>query len=276
MARVWPAWVWPAQRALRFDTAMKSLAVRVLGDFGVDGIDPQALGSRKGRLALCVLALAEGHPVPAGVLTDTLWGDTPPAHPEDQLAVLISRLRSVLGRDRIQHRDRGYALRCDWLDAAELASLTEEMDRRRGTGNILGAAAAARVVLSLLRGYGPPSVPGEWAQLRLAELDRLVGRARRLSATALLEAGDWITAADAATAAVDADPYDEASLRVLLRAYVAGGRAAAALAAYAKAREYLAGELGTDPSPETVELYTAILRGDLTSPAPATGRDAAR
>ena len=26
--------------------------------FGVDGVEPQALGSRKGRLALCVLALA--------------------------------------------------------------------------------------------------------------------------------------------------------------------------------------------------------------------------
>src|SRR5579862_8775770 len=274
MARVWPARVWPAQCELRFDTAMKSLALRVLGDFGVDGVEPQALGSRKGRLALAVLALGAGQPVPSDVLIDALWDDTPPAHPEDQLAVLISRLRSVLGRDRIQHRDHGYLLRCDWLDAAELASLTEEMERRRGTGNVLGAAAAARVVLSLLRGYGPPSVPGDWAQLRLAELDRLAGRARRLAATALLEAGDWMTAADAATAAVDADPYDEASLRVLLRAYVAGGRAAAALATYAKARGHLVGELGTDPSPETVEVYTAILRGDLPSPAPVFGRDA--
>jgi DNA-binding SARP family transcriptional activator len=268
------AGVWRAEHALRFDTAMKSLALRVLGDFGVDGVEPQALGSRKGRLALAVLALGAGQAVPSDVLIDALWGDAPPAHPEDQLAVLISRLRSVLGRDRIQHRDRGYLLRSDWLDAAELASLTEEMERRRATGNVLGGAAAARVVLSLLRGYGPPSVPGEWAQLRLAELDRLAGRARRLAATALLEAGDWMTAADAATAAVDADPYDEASLRVLLRAYVAGGRAAAALAAYAKAREHLVGELGTDPSPETVEVYTAILRGDLTSPAPVFGRDA--
>ena len=162
---------------------MKSLALRVLSDFGVDGVEPQALGSRKGRLALCVLALAGGQVVPADVLVDTLWGDAPPAQPEDQLAVLISRLRSVLGRDRIQHRDRGYLLVCDWLDASELAALTEEMDRRRGAGNVLGAAAAARVALSLLRGYGLPAVPGEWAQLRLAELDRLAGRARRVAAT---------------------------------------------------------------------------------------------
>ena len=248
---------------------MKSLALRVLSDFGVDGVEPQALGSRKGRLALCVLALAGGQVVPADVLVDTLWGDTPPAQPEDQLAVLISRLRSVLGRDRIQHRDRGYLLVCDWLDATELAALTEEMGRRRGAGNVLGAAAAARVALSLLRGYGLPSVSGEWAQLRLAELDRLAGRARRVAATALFEAGDWMAAADAASAAVAADGYDEESLRILLRAHVAGGRVAAALSAYAQARERLAAELGTDPSPETVAVYTAILRGELPSPPPA-------
>ena len=261
-----------AQVTLRFDTSMKSLAVRVLSDFGVDGIEPQALGSRKGRLALCALALGGGQAVPADVLADLLWGDAPPARPDDQLAVLISRLRSVLGRERIQHRDHGYVLVCDWLDASELAGLTEEMERRHGAGNVLGAAAAARVALSLLRGYGLPAMPGEWAQLKLAELDRLAGQARRVAATVLLEAGDWMAAADAASAAVEHDGYDEASLRVLLRAYVAGGRAAAALAAYAQARERLADELGTDPSPETVALYTAILRGELPSLAPAASR----
>ncbi len=251
---------------------MKSLALRVLSDFGVDGVEPQALGSRKGRLALCVLALAEGQVVPADVLVDTLWGDAPPAQPEDQLAVLVSRLRSVLGRDRIQRRDRGYLLVCDWLDASELAALTQEMDRRRDAGNVLGAAAAARVALSLLRGYGLPSVPGQWAQLRLAELDRLASRARRVAATALFEAGDWMAAADAATAAVAADGYDEESLRVLLRAYVAGGQVAAALAAYAQARVRLAAELGTDPSPPTVALYTAILRGQVPAAPPVAAR----
>ena len=61
---------------------MRSLAVRVLGDFGVDGIEPQALGSRKARLALHLLALAEGQVVPSDVLVDALWADAPPARPE--------------------------------------------------------------------------------------------------------------------------------------------------------------------------------------------------
>ena len=254
---------------------MKSLAVRVLCDFGVDGVEPQALGSRKARLALHLLALADGQAVPPDVLIDALWGGEPPARPEGQLAVLLSRLRSVLGRDRIVLRDRGYLLRCDWLDAAELALLTGEVEARQAAGHVMGAAAAARVALSLIRGEGPQPLPGEWAQLRHAELDRLIGRARLVAATALLEAGDWMAAAEAAAAAADADPYDEAALRVLLRAYVMGGRAAEALARYARARERLADELGTDPSPQTVALYTAILRGELVVPArpapPANG-----
>jgi DNA-binding SARP family transcriptional activator len=246
---------------------MKSLAVRVLSDFSVDGIEPQALGSKKARLALQLLALAGGQAVSSGVLIDALWPGTPPARPDDQLAVLMSRLRSVLGRDRIDHRDRGYLLHCDWLDATELAVLTDEVASRRAAGHSTGAVAAARVALSLIRGEGPQPLPGEWAQLKHAELERLIGRTRLAAATALLEAGDWMAAADAASAALERDPYDEAALRVLLRAYVMGGRVAGALASYASARDRLAEELGTDPSPETAALYTAILRGELTAPA---------
>ena len=248
---------------------MKSLAVRVLSDFGVDGIEPQAFGSRKARLALQLIALGAGQAVPAGVLIDALWDTAPPARPEDQLAVLMSRLRAVLGRDRIEHRDQGYLLHCDWLDATELAVLTREVEARRRPGHVMGAVAAARVALSLIRGDGPQPLPGEWAQLRQAELGRLTGRARLVAATALLEAGDWMAAADAAAAAAERDPYDEAALRLLLRAHVLGGRVAGALSLYATARERMADELGTDPSPETTALYTAILRGELTAPGPA-------
>jgi len=254
-----------------FDSRMKSLAVRVLGEFGVDGVEPQALGSKKARLALQHLALGAGQVVPSDVLVDALWEDDPPARPGEQLAVLMSRLRSVLGKERIEHRDGGYLLRADWLDATELAALTDEAERRQGAGNVTGAAAAARVALSLLDSSGSVPVPGDWARLRRGELDRLSSRARRVAAAALLEAGDWVGAVDAATAALERDAYDEGALRLLLRAYVLGGQAAAALSRYAAARERFADELGVDPSPETAELYLAILRGELVAPArPAT------
>src|SRR5256886_17201304 len=76
------------------DTCMKSLAVRVLGDFGVDGVEPQAIGSRKARLALLLLAPAEGQGVPSDVLVDAPLADAPPAPPRDQPPGVRSRLRS--------------------------------------------------------------------------------------------------------------------------------------------------------------------------------------
>jgi DNA-binding SARP family transcriptional activator len=257
------------------DTCMKSLAVRLLGEFSVDGVESQSLGSRKARLALHLLALADGQVVSSDVLTDSIWADTQPARPEDQLAVLMSRLRGVLGRDRIEHRGNGYVLRADWRDATELTHLTDEIDRRAAAGNIVGGAAAARVALSLLRGAGPAQLPGDWAELRRAALDRLIGRARLTAAAALLAAGDWMAAADAAAAALEHDPYEEAALRTLMRAYVAGGQGATALAVYARARERLADDLGADPSPPTAELHAAILTGDLQAAATPLAPDSA-
>ncbi|PZS32020.1 MAG: hypothetical protein DLM58_10510, partial [Pseudonocardiales bacterium] len=250
----------------RLDRGMQSLSVRVLGAFDVDGVEPQILGSRKARSLLRLLALARGQAVPADVLAAALWGDAQPAKPADQLSVLISRLRGVLGRDRLEHGDGGYRLRYDWLDADELAGLVQEIERRQRAGNLVGAAAASRVALSLIRGEVPAEqIDDAWVAGLLADLQRLLARACRLAAVALSAAGFWVEAADLSAAAIARDPYDEDSLRLLMSANVSGGRVASALAAYADARRRLADELGTDPSPETEALHAAILRGELTA-----------
>jgi DNA-binding SARP family transcriptional activator len=182
--------------------------------------------------------------------------------------VLVSRLRGVVGGDRLEHTDAGYRLHYDWLDADELADLVAEIERRQSFGNVGGTAAAAHVALSLV--HGELVVEQEpWAEARRAELDRLVTRARRLAVSALSAAGHWVEAGDIASAAVERDPYDEDALRLLMRAYVGGGRVGSALSAYAKARETLADDLGADPSPETDSLHQAILRGELAATDPA-------
>jgi DNA-binding SARP family transcriptional activator/tetratricopeptide (TPR) repeat protein len=249
---------------------MESLSVRVLGEFEVAGIEPAALGSRKGRSLLRFLALAGGHAVSVDTLATAIWGEQQPNSPADQIAVLVSRLRAVLGRERLEHTDAGYRLRYDWLDADELASLVAAVDRRLRDGNVGGAAAAARVSVSLIRG-DLPAESDPWAEARRAELDRLVARTRRLAAAALTASGQWMEAADVAATAVRRDPYDEDSVRLLMRAYVAGGRVGSALSVYADLRQVLSEDLGTDPSPETDALHAAILRGELAaSPSSAT------
>jgi len=250
---------------------MDKLAVRVLGDLHVDGVDPQSLGSRKGRALLWLLALGRGSAVPVDVLIDALWPDGAPSRPADQLAVLVSRLRAVLGRERIVRGDSGYRLVYDWLDLDELEAVTAETAARMSDGNRAGASSAGRVVASLLRDVSrPPEPAGEWVTTQLAALERDVARCRRTAASALLAGGAWLDAADLAADALAADAFDEHALRMLMRANVAGGRTATALASYAAARRMLTDELGTDPSPDTEALHEAILRGELSPTHPAS------
>lgn len=97
--------------------------IRVLGGFGVDGVAERNLGRRKARTRLKVLALARGGPVSVDALADVPWGAHVPARPADQVGVLVSRLRGVLGADRLLRSDAGYAVVTDWLDVDEVADL---------------------------------------------------------------------------------------------------------------------------------------------------------
>src|SRR5436190_7869884 len=142
-------------------------------------------------------------------------------------------------------------------------------------GSHAAAFAAARAALTLVRGEllaDEPDAP--WAEADRAAAARLVARARVLSAEAALATGHAADAALAAENALDHDPYDEAALRVLMRAHAAAGRPASALAAYARARERLAEDLGADPVEQTEALHTAVLLGQVSAqPARAVARN---
>jgi DNA-binding SARP family transcriptional activator len=74
-----------------------AVRVRLLGSFYVGGVPERRLGSRKGRTLLKGLALARGVPVSVDRIAEVPWGDDQPARPADQVGVLASRLRGVLG-----------------------------------------------------------------------------------------------------------------------------------------------------------------------------------
>jgi len=94
---------WRRAAVARWIVGVQSLSVRVLGEFSVDGLEPTALGSRKARTVLRLLALGRGGFVPGPAIIAALWGERPPSRPADQLSVLVSRLRAVLGRERLEH-----------------------------------------------------------------------------------------------------------------------------------------------------------------------------
>jgi hypothetical protein len=96
----------------------------------VEGCDPARLGRRQVRKLLKVLALYHDRHVGLDRLADCLWGDDPPARPADQISVLVSRLRGVLGVDRVRRNDAGYLLAVDWLDLDALREYAAQADRR--------------------------------------------------------------------------------------------------------------------------------------------------
>lgn len=246
--------------APRHDVTPSELRVRVLGGFDIEGVTAAELGSRKARTVLKLLVLMHGHTVSADRLVDAAWPDGLPTKPNDQLAVLVSRLRGVLGRHRIIFEDAGYRLDLDWLDSDAVAELTDQALDAAGAGRPGVALDAARRAVALARG---PLLPGDidapWTEVPRAAAERVVGRARRTVAAAAMATGQADEAAEAAARALDADLYDEEALRLLMVAEQRRGRAGAGLAAYARVRAHLADELGVDPSRETEAVHMALL-----------------
>lgn len=252
---------------------MQKVRLRLLGPLQLEECDTGALDRRQVRTLLKVLALGRGQPVPVDRLIDCLWRDRPPARATQQISVLASRLRGVLGADRVLRSDAGYVLVVDWLDLDALDEYLSEAERRLVSGTPAAARTAAAAGLHLFRG---PLLADEadawWATTEQAATERIRSRLHRIVAGAALAGGEWSEAGDLALAMLASDPYDEPALRLAMEALARSGRQASALSAYATVRARLAEDLGTSPSEETETLHTAILVGELPasagSPAP--------
>jgi DNA-binding SARP family transcriptional activator len=243
---------------------VQSLRVRLLGDLQVEGCDVAILGRRQQRTLLKILALHHGHPVSVDRLTEYLWVDGAPARPSDQISVLVSRLRAVLGAGRIERTDAGYRLAVDWLDLDALADYATEAEHRLERGALAAARSAAAAGLSLVRG---PLLADErdpwWASAESAAAGQWLRRLRHALLAVAARSGDVVASEHEARRLLEADPYDEVALRSLLAALAGSGRSASALATYARFRALLAEDLGAGPGAETEELHTRILRGGL-------------
>jgi len=93
-----------------------------------------------------------GQAVSADALASALWGDSLPSKPADQVAVLVSRLRSVLGAERLPRSDAGYQLLADWIDLDVANHLATAASRRLAAQNYASARLAAEAALALMRG----------------------------------------------------------------------------------------------------------------------------
>ncbi len=242
----------------------------------VDAVElpTQEVGTRKARLLLQRLAAARGEALSVDSLAEAVWGDDPPGAPADNLATLVSRLRGALGADLVVGDRSGWrlgpAVRVD-LDTA--GALLARAEAALGHAEPAVAAAAALAAVRHLAGAVLADAPSAaWSDDVREHAAATLRRARRTAAAASFQAGDLGTAVEVATDAVRDDPYDEASVRVLMQAHRSAGEPSRALARYEDLRRRLADELGTDPAPQTRALHVELL----TESAPAAVPRAAR
>lgn len=234
--------------------------MHVIGTFRVEGFAEHDLGSRKARTALRLLAIAAGVPVSTDRIATVLWPDAEqPRDPGAQIAVIMSRLRRVLGASRIAHSDAGYSLEVDWLDLTAASELLTEAERRleaRTPAAALAAALSARGLLAVTL-----LDDDVWLEHERLAVTRLAARAGHLVARAALLAGDLATGVEAAERLIDVDPYDEEALQLAMAGLSAQGRSSSALALHERIRSRLAEDLGVSPSPETDAAHRAVLKG---------------
>jgi len=238
---------------------------QVLGPLEVHaGNGPVPLGGPKQRAVLAQLILRANQTVPAPTLIDEVWGDEPPESARNTLQTYVSHLRKALGEGRIESQPPGYVLEVgpDELDADRFDALLRDA-RKAGATDPTAAVHVLDEALALWRGPAfadlaeEPSLVGEAA--RLDEL-RLTAQEARLDA--LLASGEHARVVGEAEALLARHHLREGLWEQLMLALYRSGRQADALAAFQRARDVLADELGIDPGPELVGLHERILRQD--------------
>jgi DNA-binding SARP family transcriptional activator/tetratricopeptide (TPR) repeat protein len=233
----------------------------------------------KQRAVLAALLLSAGRVVSLDELAEVLWGPAPP--PSARVAVQnhVMKLRQALGDGaRIGTHPRGYQIVVDdaGLDVSRFEAYLAGARAAARDGSWDAAAEQARAGLALWRGEPLADVDSDLLAARdvprLAEL-RLQAVEVALEADLRLgRPGEVITEARRLAAA---DPLRERLHGLLMRALYQDGRQAEALAAYARARQVLVDELGTEPGAGLRELHRQILNGDPALDAPAPVRGAA-
>jgi DNA-binding SARP family transcriptional activator len=216
--------------------AHPAVAVRVLGRFEVylagEAVPASAWQSRKARDLLRVLVARRGRPVPRPELSELLWPDDDPARTGHRLSVLLSIVRQVVepdgGPDGVVIADAGsVALDVGRLDVDVERLLADVGHARRLRER--GEPAAARTLLAAaVKQYGGEAFEddpyADWARpLREEARAAYLGALRGLAALCRA-AGDTEEAVGHLRRILEADPYDEAAHRAMVRSFTAAGR----------------------------------------------------
>jgi YVTN family beta-propeller protein len=231
------------------------------------------LGGPRQRAVLALLLLEANRVVSMDRLAEDVWGGDPPEGWATTLQTYVFHLRQALEPDRARGvagdvlvtRNHGYLLRVnrEHLDAAQFQDGFTAGRAALDAGRYTEAAGTLRQALGLWRSRVLADL-ADYAFIRpeaarLEEL-RLAAIEARIDADLALGRHDTLTA-ELEQLAAD-HPLRERLHGQLMLALYRCGRQAEALAAYRRARDLLADELGIDPGEPLRHLHGSVLAHD--------------
>jgi DNA-binding SARP family transcriptional activator len=219
--------------------------------------------ARQGRLAVAILAWERHRAISSDELAEIVWDGEPPNAWRSALRAIVSKLRTALGESATIEQAFGcYQLRLPvdaWVDVeacdaaiheAESALLDDASERAMGWA-LVANAIARRPFLA--------GADSEWTEHRREHLRQVRVRALEVRGQVSLLNGDHVGTVTDAEIILGLDPYRETALTLLMRAHLAAGNPAQALAAYEELRVGLAKDLGTSPSAESEAVFLDAL-----------------
>ena len=222
-----------------------------------------ALPGPQGRLLFGYLVAHRHRSTHRGALVEILWPEALPATPDATMRPLLSKLRQVLGEDRLQGRGE---LQLVLPDEARVDVETANRAIHDAASAVAqerwrDAWLPARIAWSVTQREFMPGMRGPWIDERRAELEDLHLQALEcIAQTGIRLGGAELPAAEkAARALVKAAPYRESGYRHLMEALEAGANVAEALRVYDRVLCLLREELGVSPGRELARVHQRLL-----------------
>jgi len=225
------------------------------------------LGGPKQRALLALLVLSRNEVVSRDRLIDSLWGERAPESAQRSLDTYVSRLRSLLGGDRIERRPPGYLLRVEpgELDFERFEALLEQGRSAAAADDPAAASDRLGDALALWRGHALADVASEpplRTEAERLEERRLLALEGRIDAQLTLGGGPELVGE--LEQLVSEHPFEQRLLGQLMLSLYRAHRPGDALAAYQAFRRRFAEEVGLEPSAELRALERRILEQDAT------------
>ena len=243
---------------------MEPLRIHLLGGFLLErgGVSLPPIASLRGRSLLAYLATHKGRPVQRDLLAGMFWPDSPEGRARRRLSHTLWQIQDVVNTTSHSYISaHSHTVQLDtkaphWLD-------TEEFDENfalTASHSRPDRGARLRRCVDLYRGDFMAGHFDDWVvveqdiyrQRFLISLQRLIGVSKA--------AGAYDEALDYAIRLTHHDSLNEEAHREVMRLNVLLGRTSQAVEQYERVRSVLEDEIGTEPSPATVDIYEKILR----------------